>query len=388
MDAIQSEIGAGRYAIACHNLDELLSWKSDPTGEIAFLLGYCERSRGDQRAAAAAWARVVPGSAFSRRAIEGRMRLFQESGQLAQAEAFLTSAALDSREDRSALLVLLVPMYAELGCFEEAEHLLEDRWEHLNRSGSGALEPAIKLVRQHIELTLRELPLDDVRRSLERAAKLAPDDDRVWLGRANLAVRMGAPDQALRWLDPCLRLRPNDLAVWRARLRAALAADRVDVVNQALSQLPATQTDPAPLHRAQAWLAVHRGDASAARSELELALASSPADLAALDQLAQLAASEGQTGRATELLRKTADINRLRSRYLQLHDRRQPIRNAAELARLAEQLGRPFEARVFDAIRAANMALAAHARIPPASETLLKNLCAIGAPFGNRDMTR
>ena len=111
MEEIESEIMAGRYAIACRNLDKLLSWKADPNGGIVYLLGSCELARGRNQAADEAWARVVPGSAFSERAIRGRMRLFHESGQLAAAEQLINDAAVDPRNDRTALLVLLVPIY-------------------------------------------------------------------------------------------------------------------------------------------------------------------------------------------------------------------------------------------------------------------------------------
>ena len=46
-----------------------------------------------------------------RRAIRGAMRLFHESGQLAAAEQLINDAARDPRNDRTALLVLLVPIY-------------------------------------------------------------------------------------------------------------------------------------------------------------------------------------------------------------------------------------------------------------------------------------
>ena len=40
--------------------------------------------------------------------------------------------------------------------------------------------------------------------------------------------------------------------------------------------------------------------------------------------------------------------------YRKLHDRKQPIRDAKELARLSEQLGRRFEARAFLTIAVAD----------------------------------
>ena len=347
MEEIESEIVVGRYAIACRNLDKLLSWKADPNGEIVYLLGSCELARGRKQAAGEAWARVMPGSAFSEKAIEGRMHLLQESGQLADAERLVRDAAQDARNDRTALLVLLAPVYSKLGRIDEGERLIEDRWEHLNAMGDGALEPAIKLVLQHIELTLMPTPVEAVRGFLDRASKLAPDDDRVWLGRANLAIRTGDYDEAERWLDACQAHRPDDVPVWCARLNWGIATNRIDVVKQALTHIPATQTDPAPSHRWGVWLAAHRGDVATERRELELLIAADPTDVTALGRLAELAGNEGQPTRAAELSRVKAEIDRLLARYRELHGRQQPFRDAPELARLAEQLGRRFEARAF-----------------------------------------
>lgn len=52
---IQSEIVSGQYAIASRNLEQLVSWKSDSSGQLAYLLGTCEVSRGRVAAADAAW---------------------------------------------------------------------------------------------------------------------------------------------------------------------------------------------------------------------------------------------------------------------------------------------------------------------------------------------
>jgi tetratricopeptide (TPR) repeat protein len=312
-----------------------------------FLLGSCELARGRNQAAGEAWARVVPGSAFSERAIRGRMRLFHESGQLAAAERLINDAAEDRRNDRTALLVLLVPMFSELGRIDEAERLIEDRWEHLNALGEGALEPAIKLLRLHIELTSKAAPVENVRALIDQAAGLAPEDDRVWLGRVNLAIRTGAHDEAGRWLDACQRRRPDDVPVWRARLSWGIATNRVDVVQQTLTHLPAAESMPAQLHRLNAWLASKRGDVETERRELERLLVADPADLTAVDRLAQLAEEDGQPARAVELRREKGEIDGLRARYEKLYERKQPIRDAVEMAKLAERLGRECEARGF-----------------------------------------
>ena len=56
----------------------------------------------------------------------------------------------------------------------------------------------------------------------------------------------------------------------------------------------------------------------------------------AVDRLVQLR-SKAAAGSA-ELRRKKGEIDRLRARYEQLYERKQPIRDAVEMAKLAERL--------------------------------------------------
>lgn len=100
-----------------------------------------------------------------------RLRLFQETGRLATAEQVVTEAAADPRNDRTALLVLLVPLFSDQGRIEDAERLIEDRWEHLNALKEGGDEGAIRLVRQHIELTMKPEPVETIRPTFDLAAQ-------------------------------------------------------------------------------------------------------------------------------------------------------------------------------------------------------------------------
>ena len=76
-------------------------------------------------------------------------------------------------------------------------------------------------------------------------------------------------------------------------------------------------------------------------------MAEGPVDVKDLDRLAALARNSGHPDQAAEFTNRKAELERLLVRYLKLHDRVQPIRDAVELAHLAERLGRTFEARVF-----------------------------------------
>jgi len=344
--AIELEMANGRFAIAARELYKLL--EQDPgAGEAAILLGRCEQERGRIQAAAAALARVAPGSLLSHKAIVARMRLFHDQGQFAAAEQLINDAARDPRHDRAHVRVLLVPIYSQLGRLDEAQRLLEEWWERLDKAGEGASERAIDQVRMHIELAFRPNPVENVRAYLDQAYRLAPDDDRVWLGRANLAIRTGDYGLARRWLVACLKRRPQDVPVWSAWLSLGIASNRTDLAQQALTHLPADALTSARVHRLDAWLCSRRGDNEAERRELERLLAADPADLKALDRLAQLMDLAGQPTRARDARAKRAEIERFRSRYEKLFDRNQPIRDAEEMAQLALRLGRAFEARGF-----------------------------------------
>jgi tetratricopeptide (TPR) repeat protein len=242
---------------------------------------------------------------------------------------------------------MLVPILTEQGRTDEAVGRIEARWERLNEKGEGAIEPAIQLLWQHIELTSTATPIETLRASIDQAGRLAPEDDRVWLGRANVAIRTGSHDEAGRWLDACRRRRPEDVPVWRARLELGLATHRIEDVEEAITHLPDAYWTPARRHQLSAWLASARGDEEAERRELGRLLTLDPANLAAIDRLADLAEKDRQTARVAELRRTRGEVDALRARYGKLHHRKQPLRDAIEMAGLAEKLGRRFEARAF-----------------------------------------
>jgi hypothetical protein len=132
-----------------------------------------------------------------------------------------------------------------------------------------------------------------------------------------------------------------------------MAANSVDEVREALKHLPASASSQAQLHRITAWLGWRHGDSAVEREELERLIAVDPADLPALTRLVELAEKDGQASRAAELLQHKAEVIRLEARYVKLHDRKQPVRHAVEMARLAAKLGRTFEARALLALAVA-----------------------------------
>jgi len=346
MAEIEEEIENGLHGTAARKLISLLARQPD-SDEALYLLGTCEMARGRTQSASEAWARVPPGSPLAPQAILGSMRLQMERGRFAEAEQIIREALDDPRIDGSSLPILLGPLYYKQGRLEETLRLIESRWEALNKSGEGSLESAINLVRAHIDLRRSPVPIEVGGSALDQAARMAPEDDRIWLGKANLAIRAGSYDEAARWIDACLRRRPEDGPVWRARLDWAVATNRVAQAREALKHLPAEVSTPAQIHKLAAWFAAQRGDVESERRALERLIAADPTDFVALDRLAELAVKNGQPNRAAGLRREKTEIERRLARYQQLHVRYQPSRDAAEMARLAEQLGQRFEAKAF-----------------------------------------
>jgi tetratricopeptide (TPR) repeat protein len=274
------------------------------------------------------------------------MELLIDRGRLAEAETMVLRAMADPRGDRSKLGPLLGLVYSLQGRVEDRQRVIEACWETMNAAGEGASEPAILLLRLHIQTP----PIDEPRAFLDQVARSAQDDDRGWLGKAMLAIHDGSYDEAALLLDACLKRRPDDVAVWRARLDWALATRRLADVRKALSHLPVDQTTPAQVQRLIAWLAAFRGDLEAERRALERLVTIDPANLTALDRLAAIAEKEGKPEHVSEYRRIKTEIGRLQARFDTLYKRNQTMRDAAEMASLAEQLGRPFEAKAFRTI--------------------------------------
>jgi enediyne biosynthesis protein E4 len=346
MAEIEEELEYGRHATAARKLIALLARKPD-WDEALYLLGACEMAQGRTEAADKAWVRVRPDSPLAARAILARMQLRAERGRFTETEQIVRDALDDPRIDGSSLPLSLGPVWCLQGRLEETLRLIEARWDALNNAGEGDSETAINLVRGHIELRRSLIPVEIVRSNLDQAVQLASDDDRVWLGKANLAIRVGSYEEAARWLDACLRRRPEDVPVWRARLNWAVATNRVVEARDALKHLPVEETNPAEIPRLAAWLAARRGDLAAERRELEQVITVDPADFAALDRLFELAVQEGQAARAAELHSRKIEIDRLKARFEKLYQRNQPTRDSAEMARLAQRLGRGFQAKAF-----------------------------------------
>jgi enediyne biosynthesis protein E4 len=266
----------------------------------------------------------------------------QQEGKLADAERHYLWAVQESGTTAGEASKKLAEVYWLEGRFDEVKVIAEALWREADRLG--ARHDAQAMLQFHLALGLNPLPIDRMQSALDRAVERDPQDDRVWLGRGNLALRQGKLTEAQSWFDACRRRRPDDRAVWRGWLDWAMAADHVPEAREALPHLRAEDFAPARIQQLRAWFAARRGDAVVERQALEQAVAADPGDLAALERLAELATREGRVEDGVRLRQRKAELDKTLHQYRTMFREDDPIRTTAGMARLAETLGRRFEA--------------------------------------------
>jgi tetratricopeptide (TPR) repeat protein len=337
LKAAKAAIAARSAGVARKLLAEA-STRSPGNAEVEFLLGACEQSLGRLAAADQAWSRVPRDSSFAPAAALYRARLVLEHDRFADAEGLLLEALKGSRAHATEACETLVNLYKLQGRFSEAKILV-----------LGALEmypDKAAFIRELEKLgSSRPIKFEAVRTALDKASRSAPDDDRIWLGWANLATRSGKFDEAKQWLDKCLLRRSNDGAVWRSWLDWALATQDEAEAERAIRHLPEDRLSPPEVLSLRAWFAGRAGDSAWERRVQEEMVAIEAGNLGALERLADLVLADGQTERAARLRERRSELNRIKLQYENMVLKLEP-REAPEAARLAETLGRCIEAQV------------------------------------------
>ena len=181
-------------------------WANDP--EIAYRLGACRRQSPGPRWRPGTALNPTPagraGPACARRTLVGDL------GRFSDGEAILVALLRKPGSQRDEVRHTLSELYFWEGRRDTVRRLIEQSWQ-------SAANPMIEL-RDHWRVETSPILLEKVRVEVDRASRLAPDDDRVWLAQASLAMQSGRFDEASFWLERCCRLRPADPDVWRARL--------------------------------------------------------------------------------------------------------------------------------------------------------------------------
>ncbi len=330
------EIAAGSFASAGDRLKSLLAHSPDDP-ELHFLAGICDSNAGNIDSALANWNQIPTGSLRAAEAASMAGRLALDHGRYRVAEERLLIAARGSTSAADDARQALGKLYWFTGRSTAFAQLLRDGWTS-TRDPAGSL-------RVLWQLEADAHPLAAIGESVENAYKESPNDDRVWLAKADLATRSGEFAEAESWLSRCEKERPNDVAVSIARLNLALATENSAAATQALRQIPANDLPSSRIAALRAWFAARRGDNAAEKTALKDLITADPSDSSALERLAVLATASGDPTTASDLRRRKSEIDRDKESYRKLIMEPDPTAHARELAALAERLGRRFDAR-------------------------------------------
>ncbi len=307
-------------------------------GSVLYWLGASEKVLGHTEEALAAWERVPPDAKDAPVARLSQGRLLLDLGRYARAEVSLMAAAADG-ETRPEANRLLGRLYWITG--------RRDAYVQLERQAAeGNLDPS-ETLRFLWSLDHDPDPTAGIELTLRKSIAESPDDDRAWLGLADLATRTGQLGEADTWLTRCEQARPRDLAVLSVRLIWALAAERTDELVRVAAELKPVELLPWRIAECQAYLAARRGDARAEVEALERQISNSPHAARAFERLVDLAARSSDRGQADTLRKRKAQFDTDRERYRVLINLPELKPNARELAALAGRIGRPFDGRLW-----------------------------------------
>jgi len=326
------EIGEERFGAALLRLKPLD--QSDP--EVNYQIGLCEQGLDHPEKALQAWKRVAPDSPFGTRAAVARGTLLINRRRFRPAEDLLEATL--RKDDDPKVRRALDRLYRLESRIADLRKLQREGW----RSAGGTVEDLKTLW----NVDMSSWPIGGLKGVLAAPS----DDDRVWLGRANLALLTGQFDEAAHWLDECLKRVPNDPAVWRSRLELGRQTDQPPVVREALTHLGADALSEVDALALRAWWLGLRGDRDAERRALEEWLAVDSANTKAMERLAALSLEAGDRDRAVELRARKAEIDVKTERYRAGFARTTPERHALEMSDLADAIGRTFDAQAWTEI--------------------------------------
>jgi tetratricopeptide (TPR) repeat protein len=335
----QYEIARGRLDSARRRLTGLAAHPSATGGAADHWLGVCESLAGHPDAALRAFARVPAGYVFEPIGAYHEAKANMTRGRLHAAERRLEQVVGQRGPVEDAIRGLLRRIYELEVRFDAVKSLL--------RADLAEADDPLRDLKELSNLDLSRLPYDGLKEALEKAGNLAPEDDRVWLGKARLAIEAGGWDEANDWLTRCRRA-GADPPVWRAQLEWARGSGRPDEAIEAARQLGPEGLGLGERLEFRVWRGRQRGDSKEEAEALELWLEVEPAATRAMERLAELAHRAGKPDRVAELRRRQAEAERALVDYRVRLWSDQPPRTAgerSEMARSAEAAGRRDEAR-------------------------------------------
>jgi hypothetical protein len=352
LDAARHEIASGQMSAALSRL-ERVSWlpRVERSDEELFLLGMARWAAGRRQPALDAFARVPAGSEFESKAAMFQAEAAVLAGRLRMAEERLLRVVAATHETYVPALEWLERVYRLQARYNDVRTVMRKRCL--------IAEHPIAVLQELWRLDRGTVPIESIHAGLDELASAAngAEDDRIWLGRARLALLEGKLDEARSWLERCMASgqgseQQTDSALWRAWLDWAAASEQASEVARALDRRAPFALTRAEAWSWRAWLLRHRGDAAGEESALERALELEPGQPQILERLAALAMDRKNAARLRAFRERKAAVDqalldydcKLKAIRADSGQALTPAAGFLDMAKLAEAAGRPFDA--------------------------------------------
>jgi hypothetical protein len=335
----RQEIAQGKLKVARRRLTAITAYPGALGNAAHYWLGLCEALSARPEAALDAFACLPESYPFDPAGRYHEAKANLALGRVHAAERRLEQVVARGGQGLDGLRSLLSHIYQLELRFDDVRPLLQI-------SLAEADDP-INTLKELSNFDLPRLPYDGLEAALEQAGQSAPQDPRVWLGKARLALEAARWDEAESWLRRC-RQAGADAPVWRSWIDWARGTRQPREALEAARYLDQKQLDPAARIALAAWVYQQEGDVKAEASALEHWLQLEPTATLAMERGAELAHRSGAHERVAEFRRRKAGVEQAMASYRHLLWQEAPPRTAverSEMARLAEAAGRRHEAR-------------------------------------------
>lgn len=347
----RGEVRSGKWREATTTLGRL-SWISfGESNERLYLQGLCEFSSGHAADGLLTWNKLQPGNSFCDEAALKAGEWLEGQAQLSKAEQIYRRALGTQGPRTSEVRHALLQLLWQEGRLEEIRPLIRENWAETERKFGVDASQTIANLRAHLSVDLEVFPIDHVRRKLDTLAAKGTQDSGIAISLANISLLAGRQDEERSWISRLNELRSDDPAILRTLFRHALAHQETDVLNRIAPAIRKLEIPPEELIQYFNALAGNRENASIQIEMLEKYMAKKPGDTSTLETLSEKLIRAGDRQKAAEYREKRRDLDMNRRNYGNkvASDFKS---NAAEMAQMAEKLGRWFEASAFYAMLA------------------------------------
>lgn len=350
---VRSDVESQNYRDASKKIDFLLELPFMKSDQAFYLKGLCDYSTGKPDEAMASWQKVSSNARFNHEIAIRTGEWLETQGKLAQAEFTYRKGLLKPGGRPQDIRHMLVQLLWLEGRLYECRELVETNWRKRKETNGIDDSNAIANLRALLSLDLEVYPVDHVRNRLTALARKSPADAGILLGIANLYIKSGQYPEAKAALNAISRTKVEELdrAIVASEIQLALHQNNTRAIIEIITKADSIALPPTDAIQIASLLLRNDTDNHQLVNIINEHLTIHPADVWAIDELAELEISAGNKTRASELKLSRATIDQTLRDYSHMVgvDLKS---NSLKMSEMSAILGRWFESLAFRGLAA------------------------------------